>query len=157
MNKFNYLSFFFLFVLIGCANTYKLEKKSILNFNESYYSLWSSGVKGGGSGFSIYLMMDKNSNLDKKDVKIQGIYFKEKYTTLKYQELGKYQAFIKADSNSDKLELESNIKDEKVEVKNEKIPFVLKDNEAVVSYLIKEKLKYVKIELTKKKTMDFPM
>lgn len=157
MNKINYLSFFFVFALFGCANTYKLEKKSILNFNESYYSSWSSGVKGGGSGFSVFILLAENSNLDKKEVKLQGIYFKDKFTNLKHQGLNKYQAFIKAASNSDKLESESDKKESSVEIKNKKIPFVLKDNEAVISYLSKEKLKYVKIILTKKKTMDFPM
>ena len=138
MSKTNLLMFFLASIFLGCANTYKLEKKSELNFTESYYKNWSSGVKDGGSGFNIYLSLD-NSNND-KNIKIEGIYFKEKYTNLKPQGDNKFQGFIK-DGVSNEVE----------------IPFKLKENEAVISYLVKEKLKYVKINLTKKSTMDFPM
>jgi hypothetical protein len=157
MTKIKFLSFLFVFVFIGCANSYKLEKKSILSFNESYYSPWSSGVKGGGAGVHVFILVDENINLSEKNTKIEGVYFKGKYAKLKHQELNKYQAFIKEDSNSDALEFENNIEKKAVETKNEKIPFVLKDNEAVISYVTKEKNKYVKIILTKKETKGFPM
>lgn len=144
MSKANFLSFFLVSIFFGCANTYKLEKKVELNFTESYYKNWYSPIKDGGSGFSIYLSLD-TTNQDKNS-KIEGIYFKEKYATLKDQGANKFQAFIKQDNESESQKL---IKDE--------IPFKLKNNEAVVSYLVNKKQKYVKIILSKKKTMDFPM
>jgi hypothetical protein len=158
MTKIKFTSFLFLFVFIGCGSNYKLEKKSIISFNESYFSPWSSGVKGGGSGFHVFILIDENINLTEKGTKIEGVYFKGKFTKLKHQELNKYQAFINEGSNvADALEFENNIETKIVETKNEKIPFVLKDNEAVISYVTKEKNKYVKIILTKKKTKGFPM
>ncbi|SDS33749.1 hypothetical protein SAMN05216503_2735 [Polaribacter sp. KT25b] len=157
MTKIKFLNFLLLFILIGCANSYKLEKKSILSFNESYYSPWSSGVKGGGSGYHVYLLIDENINLIDKNIKIEGVYFKGKFANLKLQELNKYQAFIRENSNSDMLEFENNLKNKTEETKTEKIPFVLKDNEAVISYVTKGKNKYVKIKLNKKQTKGFPM
>ena len=157
MFKIKVLSCCFLFALIGCANNYKLEQNPILSFNESYYNLWSSGVKGGGAGFNVYLVVDKSSNLDKRNRKIEGIYFKEKYTQLKHQGLNKYQAFIKEDNNLDTLEIDATKEVKAVEIKKKKIPFILKENEAIISYLINGEQKYVKIKLTKKETIDFPM
>lgn len=141
MSKTNFLSFFLLSIFLGCANTYKLEKKSELNFKESYYKNWSSGIKEGGAGFSIYLFLDNSVN--DKNIVVEGIYFKGKFTNLKDQGKGKFQGFIKESDSKKTNELE--------------IPFKLDNNEAVVSYSAEGKLKYVKIVLAKKSTMDFPM
>ena len=147
------LSIFFLIVLSGCANTYKLEKKSVLNFTETSYISWFSGVKGGGSGFSVFLKMDERDNLNNKNIELKGVYFKEKYADFKLQGLGSYQAFFKRKGGSGRLP----IKAKKEVVKVEKIPFVLSGKEAVVSCLINGKQKYVKVILTKKKTKGVPM
>ena len=141
---------------MGCANTYKLEKKSTLNFTESYFKSWSSGVKDGGSGYSIFLLLDKNFDLKNNNTEIKGIYFKEKYAQIKGQGQNKFQAFIKEGSGVDIIAEKG--KKELVEIKNdEKFPFELKENEAVINYLVNDKNKYVKITLSKRKTMDFPM
>ena len=157
MSKINLLSVFFLIVLFGCANTYKLEKKAVLSFTESSYNSWSSGVKGGGSGYNVFLKMDEGDISDDKKIELKGVYFKGKYANLKLQGLGSYQAFFKNNSNSDRLVSDANNEGEKEVIKEEEIPFVLNENEAVVSCLINEKLTYFKIVLTKKKTIGFPM
>jgi len=157
MYKIKLLSVFLLIVLFGCANTYKFEKKVILNFTESSYNYFSSGVKGGGFGFNIFFKMDERDHLDDTKMKLKGIYFKGKYANFKSQGLGKYQAFIKQNNNSDRLAFHDH-KGHKTEVaKEEVIPFVLIDSEAVISCLINEKLTYIKIILAKKKTKGFPM
>lgn len=158
MSKINILSFFFLIVFFGCANTYKLQEKAVLNFSELSYSSWSSGVKGGGSGFNIFLKID---NLENNKTELKGVYFRGKYASLKLQGIGSYQAFFKqnSNSNSDKLEVDAHV-DNKVEIiEEDKIPFVLSADEAVISYLDNKKLKYTKVVLTKKKRqrLDFPM
>lgn len=156
MNKRNILGlFFFLMMMTGCSNKFHLEKKSSLSFNESYYTKWTSGVQGQGSGFAIYLTINKSVNADKKNIKILGIYFREKYSTLKFQGSNRYQGFVKNNEN-----LKTISPDNKITVvndKDEKIPFSLKDNEAVVSYKINKKQKYVKINLIKKQTTNLPM
>ena len=156
MKKYKFLSFLVIAVIMGCANTYKLEKKSNLNFTESYFKSWSSGVKDGGSGYSIFLLLDKNFDLKNNKTEIKGIYFKEKYASIKAQGENKFQAFVK-DGSIVNVIVEKG-KKEIVETKDdEKIPFELKENEAVISYLVNDKNKYVKIILNEKKTMDFPM
>lgn len=157
MSKINFLSFFSFMLFLGCANTYKLEKTSDFNFSESYYSSWSSGIREGGSGFNIFLTMEENSKFNDGNNKLEGIYFKGKYVKLKYQGLDKYQAFIKENNNSDILKFEDYPINKTVATKQEKIPFILKDNEAVIHYLINNKQHYIKTILTKKKTIDFPM
>jgi len=157
MSKINFLSFFSFMLFLGCANTYKLYKTSDFNFSESYYSSWSSGVRGGGSGFNIFLIIAKNSKFNDDKNKLEGIYFKGKYVKLKYQGLNKYQAFIKEKNNSDTLRFEDYPKNKTTTTKQEKIPFILKNNEAVIRYSINEKQHYIKTILTKKKTIDFPM
>ena len=157
MSKINFLSFFSLMVFFGCANTYKLEKTSDFNFSESYYSSWSSGVRGGGSGFNIFLVIAENSRFNVDNNKLEGIYFKGKYVKLKYQGDNKYQAFIKENNNADTLEFEGFPKNKKVVTKQEKIPFILKNNEVVIHYSMNEKQHYIKTILTKKKTIGFPM
>ena len=156
MNKKNILGLFSLLMMISCcSNKFHLEKKSSLTFNESYYSKWTSGVQGQGSGFTIYLVINKSVDISNKNIKILGIYFREKYSTLKYQGSNRYQGFVK---NNENLKVVS--PDSKITVINnedEKIPFSLKKNEAVVSYKINEKQKYVKINLIQKQGTSFPM
>lgn len=153
MSKINLLSVFFLIVFFGCANTYKLENKAVLSFTESSYNSWFSGVKGGGSGYSVFLKMDESDVLNAEKIELKGVYFKEKYANLKLQGLGSYQAFFKRKGDSGMLP----IKVKKEVIKEEKIPFVLNENEAVVSCLINGKQKYIKVVLTKKKTRGIPM
>jgi hypothetical protein len=157
MTKINILKCCFLFVLLGCANTYKLEKKSNLSFSESYYKYTPTGVKGGDSAYNIFVTADKNSSLDKKNIKILGVYFKEKYAKFKLQGLDAYQAYIKVKGNADKLEFDTNKALKVVEIKEEKIPFILQGNEAVIRYSVYGKQKYLKIVLTKKNLKTFPM
>ena len=157
MTKINILKCCFLFVLMGCANTYKLEKKSNLSFSESYYKFTPTGVKGGNSAYNIHIKIDKNSSLDKKNLKILGVYFKEKYAKFKLQKLDTYQAYIKDKGNADKLEFDTNKGLKSVEGKQKKIPFILQGNEAVVRYSVNQKQKYLKIVLTKKNLKTFPM
>jgi hypothetical protein len=157
MPKINILKCCFLFVLMGCANTYKLEKKSNLSFSQSYYKFTPTAVKGRDSAYNIYLTVDKNSRFDKKNIQILGVYFKEKYANFKRQGLDTYQAYVKEQGNADQLEFETNKLLKVVGSKEEKIPFILYGNEAVIRYSVYKKQKYLKIILTKKNLKTLPM
>jgi hypothetical protein len=157
MTKINILKCCFLFVLLGCANTYKLEKKSNLSFSESYYKFTPTGVKGGDSAYNIYVTVDENSSLDKKNVKILGVYFKEKYAKFKGQGLDTYQAYLKEKSTADQLEFNTKKALKVVKGTEEKTPFILQGNEAVIRYSEYGKQKYLKIILTKKNLKTLPM
>ena len=149
----------FCFIMIlGCASKFNLESNTFINTTESYYSLWNSPIRGGGSGYSVYVVLDENLDLNSKQIELQGIYFKEKYSALKYQKPRLYQGFIKNKTNHNLLESDGGLRnqsDQKEETKD--IPFKLVGQEAVIVYKVKNALKYVKIKLREKKTIETPM
>lgn len=152
MKKLIFLSIVFTF--FECGNKYVLEKKSKLNFGNSYYNSWSSGVKNGGSGFNIFLNLDDDVDLVKDEIVIKGIYFKNKYATLKNHGNNKYQGFI---GSKGKILIGDETLRVKKDKKEEEIPFKLEKNEAVISYSEKSIQKYLKLTLEEKKIKDFPM
>lgn len=149
----------FCFIMIlGCASKFNLESNTFINTTESYYSLWNSPIRGGGLGYSVYVVLDENLDLNSKQIELQGIYFKDKYSVLKHQKLGLYQGFIKNKANNNTLEMEETLRKQPVEqAVTEDIPFKLIGQEAVIVYKSKNILKYVKIELRKKQTLEVPM
>lgn len=92
------LRFIFFIMIMGCASKYNLEPNTIINTKESYYTEWSSPVRDGGSGYSTYIVLDEKLDLNTKQIEIQGIYFQDKYSALKYQKPRFYQGFIKKKS-----------------------------------------------------------
>jgi hypothetical protein len=148
----------FVIMILGCASKFNPESKTVINTTESYYTLWNSPVIGGGSGYSVYIVLDKNLDLNASKIEIQGLYFKDKYCTLKYQNQRLYQGFIKNKSNNNTLEMEGDLNPQSIkEDVAEEIPFKLTGQEAVIVYKVKNVLKHVKIELRKKQTLEVPM
>ena len=148
----------FFILILGCASKFNPESKTVINTTESYYTLWSSPIRDGGSGYSIYVVLDEKQDINTKHIEIQGIYFKDKYCTLKYQKQHLYQGFIKNKSNKNTLEMEGDLNPQSIkEDVAEEIPFKLTGQEAVIVYKVKNVLKHVKIELRKKQTLEVPM
>ena len=148
----------FFIIIVGCASKLNLVSNTFINKTESYYTSWSSPIRGGGSGYSIYVVLDPKFDLNTKQIEMQGIYFKHKYSTLKLQKPGLYQGFIKNKASNNTLEMEGDFRNQttKKEV-TEDIPFKLVGQEAVIVYKLKDVLKYVKLELSKKETLEVPM
>ena len=148
----------FFILILGCASKFNPESKTVINTTESYYTLWSSPIRDGGSGYSIYVVLDEKQDINTKHIEVQGIYFKDKYCTLKYQKQHLYQGFIKNKSNNNTLEMEGDLNPQSIkEDVAEEIPFKLTGQEAVIVYKVKNVLKHVKIELRKKQTLEVPM
>ena len=148
----------FVIMILGCASKFNPESKTVVNTTESYFTLWNSPIRGGGSGYSVYIVLDKNLDLNAAKIEIQGLYFKDKYCTLKYQKQHLYQGFIKNKSNNNTLEMEGDLNPQSIkEDVAEEIPFKLTGQEAVIVYKVKNVLKHVKIELRKKQTLEVPM
>lgn len=149
-------------IVNGCANKFKINKQSVLGFDQSYYQRWTSGVKGGGSGINIFLVLKSSVDLKEEDVQVEGIYFNEFYTTLKFYAPNKFQGFIKTKNNSTDSfetlkEMSSNNEFGRTVVEKTEIPFELKNDEAMISYKEKGIQKYFKIILEKKDMMSHPM
>jgi len=145
-------------MILGCASKFILESNTFINATESYYKVWNSPIREGGSGYSIYLVLDEKSDLNTNQIEVQGIYFKNEYSTLKYQKESLYQGFIKNETNSESIEMDGALKNHTIKEKaTQKIPFKLTDQEAVVVYKQNTIQKYVKIDLRKKETLEVPM
>ena len=147
----------FFIIILGCASKFNLVSNTFINKIESYYTVWNSPIRGGGSGYSIYVALDPIFDLDTKQIEMQGIYFKEKYSALKYQKPGLFQGFIKNKVSNNTLEMEGNFRNKTSnKALIDDIPFKLVGQEAVIVYKVKNALKYFKIELRKKKSLDVP-
>ena len=148
----------FFIIILGCASKFNPVSNTFINSEESYYTVWSSPIRGGGSGYSIYVVLDPKLDLNSKQIEIQGIYFKEKYSALKYQKPGLFQGFIKNTASNNNPEMEGDFRNQTAkEAVTEDIPFKLVGQEAVIVYKAKNALKYVEIELREKKTLETPM
>jgi hypothetical protein len=148
----------FVIMILGCASKFNPESKTFVNTTESYFTLWNSPIRGGGSGYSVYIVLDKNLDLNAAKIEIQGLYFKDKYCTLKYQKQHLYEGFIKNKSNNNTLEMEGYLNPQSIkEDVADDIPFKLTGQEAVIVYKLKNVLKHVKIELREKQTLEVPM
>ena len=141
---------------LGSCRTHKmkLEKATFVNINEAYYQKWASGVRGGGAGLNIHISIDDH-DIDKKLI---GLYFKDKYTSLKWSSPNIYSGFIRTsnrtETNLDVQEIQTHL--QLNEDKEHKAPFVIKDNEALVVALVNNKKKYFIIVLEKKRSLIFP-
>lgn len=157
MKRIALVSVFFI-MMMGCASKFSLELNSFINTNESYYTVWNPPIKEGGSGYSVYIVLDEKTGLNMKQIELQGIYFKDTYSALKYQKPRLYQGFIKNKASIDTFEMEGALRNQtgKKEV-TEEIPFKLTGQEAVIVYKVKSVEKYIKIELRKKETLELPM
>ena len=112
---------FLLLTSIGCSNQLNLEKHTDLVFKESYYQSWVSGVKGGGSGLIIFLTLGDSSS---KNIQLEGIYFKDKYSKLTSKSDLKYQCTILKNENRETNSFIKPIENTTKEI--EKIPSVQK-------------------------------
>ena len=144
----------FFILILGCASKFNPESNTFINSTESYYTLWSSPIRDGGSGYSVYIVLDKNLDLNTKHIEIQGIYFKDKYCKLKSLGDQKYQCSILMNENR-----ETNFSPPIVlgTSKIEKSPFTIEGDDAVVVYIENKKRKYIKITMLWKKMQHLPM
>ena len=148
--------FFIIIAFLGSCTTHKmkLEKATFVNISEAYYQKWASGVRGGGTGLNIHISID-DQDINKKLI---GLYFKGKYTGLKWNSPNMYTGFIttsnRKETNLDVQEIQKH--PQLNEDKEHKAPFVIKDNEALVVALVNKKKKYFIIVLEKKRSLNFP-
>ena len=134
------------------SNKFKIEKKAVVDFKEAYFQKWTAGVKGGGAGFSV-ILISSNS----KKVQLDGVYFRDYFAKLKFHEPNKYQGFVKTNENSKGNTVSLDGTDVKQpQVEKVKIPVELKQNEAVIAYKDKGKIKHFKVTLKEKQMMLVP-
>lgn len=149
-------------IIIGfssCSSSQKLQKEIPFAVTSATCQEWVAGVQGGGSGINVTFVAD---NLAENNIQLDSIFFRgQKAAVMMLEEKGKKNC--SARFVTPKLEKPDIImhKDPKKEFGNkppklqEKIPFELADNEAVISYTQAGKVKYFKIENIKQKSKLF--
>lgn len=126
------------------SNQYNFQKKTPFKITEATYQNWVGG-KPGSNGVTISFTTE---NLY---VNLDSVYFRGKAANLVYEKHNKKMQYVGKITTSSQGDLVLH-KDEKMEFGNKppkqqnKIPFDLKDNEAVVSYTVNGKVLYYKIE-----------
>jgi len=66
----------FFILILGCASKFNPESKTVINTTESYYNLWSSPIRDGGSGYSIYVVLDEKQDITPNILKFKGFILK---------------------------------------------------------------------------------
>ena len=147
-----------LVIIQGCSTKMAFEKKTSFNIEKAYYTLWISGVKGGGSSIDVTIKLSENNPL-KPTIFIRGLYFKDAYIALSEKEPLLISGRMRNTLNNQGFESESqDINPPKFEKKDS--PFntlTLKPNEGVLHYVQNNKDKYYKIILQKKEVTGIPM
>jgi len=125
---------------------------------QAYYQHWVAGVRGGGSGLDLYIHKSVVKNK-----KLITAYFKGKSVKLDpiVESSNVYIARFKGESNQ---RYDLNMEAEAINeygntppIKKDSIPFNLATNDAVISYLENNTLKYLKlINIPEKEMLAYP-
>lgn len=131
-----------------------------IDFGPSYFQKWTSGIKGGGSGFNLFIPIKTQ---DRGLVILDSVYFRGKVTKLEIIEdktilfVGRFETEF---NQKPDIIMSDNPNEEygnKSSILLQKIPFDLKDSECVVSYKDGNDTKYFKIgNITEKQPENYP-
>lgn len=153
-------SLLFLLIVVGfsqCASTQKLEGSLPLEIGDVYYQHWVSGVRGGGSGYNLFIPIKSNP----KKIVLDSLYFKGRQVKLELKNESVFVGRFKSEANqkhdiimsSDPLAESGNL----VPEIPKNTPFKLNDTECVVSYQKGNKTLYHKISnVIKKASAKYP-
>lgn len=134
-----------------CSSSKKTQNSAPFEIGEAYYQKWIAGVKGGGSGINIFIPIISNPN----NVMLDSVYFRGKQSKIETVNKTLFIGRFKTATNTKKdIVMSSEPYAEygnKAPSFTKKSPFKLNDDECVVSYIINNKVKYLKISNNFKK------
>ena len=147
----------FTILLNGCGGSKNtsFEKQNALEFKEATYSKWVAGIRGGGSGYNIKVVLDPSY----AHIKLDSIYFKTFSASLIGNKAGLYQCYIDDGNNREVITPvygETPKVKETPSQKNIQTQFELSGEEAVVSYIEDNTTKYYKFTLTLNTSIELP-
>ena len=143
-----------LFGFTQCASM-KLQKKAPFKIASATYNHWVGGLPG-VSGTKAEIRLSEKSNIT-----FESLYFLNKIIKVETKEEKGRTLLIANHTNTSTNKRDVILSsDSKKEMKNQlpdtkEFPFELKENEAIISYKVKDKLKYFKITNLKKVQSDF--
>ena len=152
MNNKSRLLFYFLisasFINCSTVKTNTFTDAAPFIITAPYYSSWISGIEGGGSGINVFLPVP-----DIRNVEIDSIHFRGEKAIVENKGSSIIGRFKTTLNRSRDLIMSSNPKDEfqnKLIYQLDLSPFVLANNECVISYRLQDKRHYYKISDLKK-------
>jgi hypothetical protein len=109
---------------------------------DAYYQDWVAGIPEGGSGTNIYISLGNFT----EEVVIKEIYFRKMVSDAQIspQVRNQYIGYFKNEQRKDIIMDIDPVK-EAQNSPRKPFPFVLKDDEAVISYLIGNEMKYTRV------------
>ncbi|MBU2938090.1 hypothetical protein KO494_00930 [Lacinutrix sp. C3R15] len=128
------------------------QENTSFTLDQSFYKYWVAGVKGGGSGIHLQIVVTSNPN----NVVFDSVYFRGMQSALEPVKTG-YVANFNTKANQKEVIILSNEKNAEYGNQlpnNAAFPFQLKDNECVISYIEDAVTKYFKIENLAEKPRD---
>ena len=149
-----------LFSFAQCGNckemTYKLQDDSTFTISKATFKEWVAGIAGGGSGVNAVFSF---SNLDTDKIVIDSVFFRGLVSKIEKKPTVYVARFKTNINNREDLIMHGKTDQEygnKPPTMNSKFPFVLEDDEAVISYKEKGKIKYFKQKLQKEEPDLYP-
>ena len=138
------------FLLVSFSNCGSSQQNKTISFEEGtpftiseiFSQDWVAGVQDGGSGTNVSITLNGMPD----DVQIQQIYFRKKMINATQRPNAKstYMGYFKNDSGRDMIMDIDPVKESK-NVPSGSFPFDLAQNEAVISYVMNGKTKYVRV------------
>ncbi|WCO01613.1 hypothetical protein [Psychroserpens ponticola] len=128
-----------------CSTAQKLQKNAPIEFGETYAQKWVAGVKGGGSGITVYIPVKDDS------VVLDSVFFRGQKAKLEFKKGNQalYVGRFSTDFNKrNDIILSSEMKEEsknRLPKLKEKMPFKFNDDECIISYRKGNKTMYYKI------------
>lgn len=143
-----------LFSFSNCANGKQLQEEPPKAVKEAYYTTWTGGVRGAGSGYNLFIPVAADS-----EIALDTVYFRGRKAVLEKEpsEANLYVARFKNPGVDKDFVMH---KDPKMEYGNqvpaviEKIPFELAEGEAVVRYTRDGVEKFFRIKNIQKKDSE---
>jgi hypothetical protein len=148
MKNANYLALICLILVVSCSSQKKLETAAPFTLGEVYAQKWIVEDTSKDLGYDVIIPI---MSLDENIAVLQNLYHKDKMVHLAMELREDGMIAIAAYSKEDMLQKDllvtesSQNNDAKDNSKMEPFPFELKDTEAVLSYLQKDKIKYLKL------------
>lgn len=150
-----------LFVIVvsfsQCSSAQKLQEQPPITIDEVYFQKWAAGARGGGAGLNIFIPTNNTT------IKLDSVYFRGKVVKLETKK-GKNLLYVGRFISNTNRRVDIIMSNEpNAEFKNQmpkvidKIPFELKYNECVISYVQDNKTKYFKISnIIEKPLIPYP-
>jgi len=150
----------FVFTFFTQCGSAQFDKNPPFTIYKAYYQDWFGGQPGSKGTF----VQIELSGAISKDIVFDSVFFKDKATKLELNKATSIQVlkgnFISISHKDRNIVMHSDPKEEMVnKVRGATIqnPFEISDNECVISYLIKKKKHYYKVEnLKKEKPIYYP-